>query len=137
MEDQVKMEIKMEDQLGQGRNHENYENGHFRGPPPGTNGPGAHYPPHTQSGQYPGYHGQQGPQQGSDGGSGEQTGPRQHNNKCANYKCRNYIPGHSDYCTSECVVGECKEVYDNWSSCMVKPGANTPGQGPNPDVMVK
>ena len=119
------MEVKVEDQLS--GNHENYENGHFRSGPPG------HYPPppHTQSGQYPGYQGQQG-----GGGSGDHPGgPGQYGNKCGRLGCRNYIPGHSEYCSSECVVGECKEVYDNWSSCMVKPGPNAGGQ--NPDVMVK
>ena len=140
-EDQIKTEdqIKNEEHLWT-NNHGSYENGHFRAP----GGPG-HYPPHSQSGQYPNYQGQQQQQQqhqphqqggGGGGGPGEHgSGPGQYGNKCGRVGCRNYIPGHSEYCSSECVVGECKEVYDNWSSCMVKPGPNTGGQ--NPDVMVK
>jgi len=132
----IKSEIKMEDQLS-GGNHDSYENGHFRPP---TAGGGGHYPPpHSQGGQYPGYQGQQQQQQSGGGGggvgNGEHTGPGQYGNKCGRLGCRNYIPGHSEYCSSDCVLGESKEVYDNWSSCMVKHGPNTGGQ--NPDVMVK
>ena len=35
-----------------------------------------------------------------------------------------------EYCSSECVVGECKEVYNTWTSCMVKQG-----QGPSQDIL--
>ena len=55
--------------------------------------------------------------------------------KCGRPGCAQYSPGHAEFCSSECVVGvECKEVFNTWSSCMVKP---SPGGGPSPDVMVK
>lgn len=93
------------------------DNGHFRPP-------GSHW--YGQAGQQPG----PGPAPADPAVPAAPGG--QH--KCGRVGCRNYSPGHSSYCTSECVVGECKEVYDNWSSCMVKPA---PTQGTNPDVMVK
>ena len=134
-EAKVKMEVKLEDQGSHQGGHDSYENGHFRGP-------GSHYPPpQSQSGQYPGqYHQgqqQQQQQQQQQGGGGEQQQQQQqYSSKCGRAGCRNYIAGHGDYCSSECVVGECKEVYDTWSSCLVKPGQG--GQDrPNPDVMVK
>ena len=68
------------------------------------------------------------------GPAGGNTADPAGQHKCGRVGCRNYSPGHSTYCTSECVVCESKEVYDNWSSCMVKPA---PTQGTNPDVMVK
>jgi len=107
--------------------HENYENGQFR---PGPN----QYPPHSQGG--PVY-----PSQKPSGQAYPPTSNQEHqyssnqaSGKCGRPGCRHYTPGHSEFCSSECVVGECKEVFDNWSSCMVKPG---PGGGSNPDVMVK
>lgn len=122
---------------------DNYENGHFRAPGPN---PG-HYPapPHSQAGPYPGYQG--GPHQAlSQAGQGNVTpngdhapssGPGQYSNKCGRQGCRNYIPGHSEYCSSDCVMGKCEEVYDSWSSCMIKNGPAPGHAGPNPDVMVK
>jgi hypothetical protein len=53
--------------------------------------------------------------------------------KCGRPGCPHFQPGHAEFCSSECVVGECKEVFSSWSSCMVKPGP----AGPTPDVMVK
>ena len=122
--------IKLED-----GGHDSYENGHFRAP--------GQYPPHSGAGQYPGqYQAQpQPPQQGQQGQQGQQAGSSgeagQYSNKCGRLGCRNYTPGHSDYCSSECVMGKCEEVYDSWSSCMVKTGPNPGHTGPNPDVMVK
>lgn len=101
---------------------ENYENGHFRSPT-------SHYPPHSQGA--PLY-----PNQNPSGQAYPPTSNPEHqytsnqaSGKCGRPGCPN-----SDFCSNDCVLGECKEVYNNYSSCMVKPG---PGGGPNPDVMVK
>lgn len=45
--------------------------------------------------------------------------------RCGRPGCSNPIQGwtSSEFCSNECVVGQCREVYSHWSS-----GANTAGQ---------
>ena len=35
-----------------------------------------------------------------------------------------------EYCSNECVVGECKDVYNTWTSCML----NNKGPNNSPDL---
>ena len=103
------------------RNHGAYSSG---GGPQGYQAAG--YPPQSPS-ESPG-----GQQFGGGGGGGGVV--NRSSGKCGRPGCAQYSPGHAEFCSSECVVGECKEVFNTWSSCMVKP---SPGGGPSPDVMVK
>jgi len=56
------------------------------------------------------------------------------NGKCGRPGCRNFTPGQTEFCSSECVVGECKDVYSSWSSCMMK---GSGGADPPRDLLVK
>ena len=39
----------------------------------------------------------------------------------------------NDFCSNECVVGQCKDVYSSWTSSTQTQPTNNPGQsGPNP-----
>ena len=104
------------------RNHAAYSSG----PQGGYQAAG--YPPQSPS-ESPG-----GGQQFGGGGGGGGGVVNRSSGKCGRPGCAQYSPGHAEFCSSECVVGECKEVFNTWSSCMVKP---SPGGGPSPDVMVK
>jgi len=53
--------------------------------------------------------------------------------KCGRPGCPQFVPNHAEFCSSECVVGECKDVFTTWPSCMVKPSQG----GATSDVMVK
>ena len=53
---------------------------------------------------------------------------------CQNQVHRSQEGWQSDFCSNECVVGQCREVYTSWSSGSQPPGAppGPPGSQPGP-----